>query len=336
VSYNTQTRLKELIFGHDWAIDLLTQAIASGNTPQSLLITGVSQLGKSTLARVLAQTLNCTDDVKPCGQCSSCRKMESGNHPDITILDKTGDKTDSLKIETIRELQHDLTLRPHESPHKIAVLCNFERATTGAANALLKTLEEPPGHVTLILTAQTVDTLLPTIVSRCQIINLRPTSTEAVMTMLQTRYQASTEQAQHLGQLSGGRPGWAVKALTDPGILSRREQLLTDLLDLIQRGYAFRLGYAQNVSQKGRSSADLLNLWLLWWRDVLLIKHNTNQSLVNSDQTKQLQWLANALSQAQIVSLIKQTRNSLKNLNTNVNERLNLEVLLLNLPHLKP
>lgn len=331
-----QTRLKEIIFGHDWAIDLLNQAIASNNMPQSLLITGVSQLGKSTLARALALALNCTGNIKPCGQCSSCRKMDSSNHPDVTILDKIGEKKDALKIEAIRELQHDLSLRPHESEHKIAVLCDFERATTGAANALLKTLEEPPTHVTLILTAQTVDALLPTIVSRCQIINLRPTSAQTIAQMLQTRYQATQDQANRLSRLAGGRPGWAIQALADPDILGNREQALADLLDLTQRGYAFRLGYAQDVTQKGHTSAELLTLWLSWWRDVLLIKHNADQSLVNVDQVDKLQWFAQALSRDQIVTLIKQTRKTLQNLNTNVNERLNLEVHLLNLPHLKP
>lgn len=326
--------LKNHIAGHNWALDLLSQAIVTDNIPQSLLITGVPQLGKATLARTLAMTLTCTADEKPCGHCSSCKKFESGNHPDITILDDADDNA-TLKIERIRNLQHDLSLKPHSGDYKIAVIDNFERASTGAANALLKTLEEPPKHVILILTASSLNQLLPTIISRCQILTLRPVKADVIAQMLQTRYQISEMEAHQLSQLAQGRPGWAINALQDQSILSQRQQWLDDLIHLLQKGYATRLGYTQSFLKSHPSPEATLNLWLSWWRDVLLANQNTSVNIVNVDFEDKIFALANALSFAQITHAINLTQSTLKNIKYNVNKRLNMEVLLLNLPQVK-
>jgi len=324
--------LADLIFGHDWAVDLLAQTMASQKVPQSLLITGLPQIGKATLARTFAMALNCQNDEKPCGQCNSCKKMLSGNHPDMSILDAP---QESLKIEQVRDLQRDLSLRPHESPYKIAILCDFERATISAANALLKTLEEPPSYAIIILTAQNSSLLLPTIVSRCQIISLRPAANQVVAETLQRHWRASIEQADLLARLAQGRLGWAVEALQNPDMLSLRNQYLNDLIDLSARDYAFRLAYAQSLAQRKDAPPQVLNLWLSWWRDILLLNRGANTDIVNVDYADKAQHFAQALPLGKIIAAIKQTYTALKNLESNVNTRLNLEVLLLSLPYLK-
>ncbi|MFQ5576042.1 MAG: ATP-binding protein [Anaerolineae bacterium] len=326
----------DIVFGHQWAIKLLNHAIASETLPQSLLVTGAPQLGKATLARALAMALTCQDTPKPCGRCSACQKIQSGNHPDVTILDTPGNgPPESLKIEQIRALQKDLSLRPFESRHKIAILCDFERATASAANALLKTLEEPPPSVNLILTAQTVNRLLPTIVSRCQIIGLRPVAAQTVSHMLQQKFGAPPSKADLLGRLARGRPGWAAAALANPQILSRRTQYLEDLLNLTGQGYHSRLAYAEALAKGNRPPAEAFELWLLWWRDVLLLRLNAGANIVNLDFSEKARSVAEKLSPAQILTAVKHTCAALKNLEFNVNRRLNAEVLLLNLPYLK-
>lgn len=329
--------LKEHFLGQDWAIQWLAQAVTAETLSQSLLITGVPQLGKATLGRLLAMALACQAPNKPCMRCPSCLKVQSGNHPDVTIIEPadSNDK-DTLKIEDVRQIQRDLTLKPHECRYKITVLGDFDRATTSAANALLKTLEEPPAHVILILTAPRADSLLPTIVSRCQVIGLRPVPPEALRHFLQTRHGLEESQATLLSRLAQGRPGWAIKAIHQPEILTRRTAQLADLLELTSHGYAFRLAYAQNFFKNGQSPAETLGLWLLWWRDVLLVNQGTPAGVINFDQLQNLHWFAQNLSAPAIAAIIKQTGAALQNINYNVNERLNLETLLLNLPHLKP
>ncbi len=288
-----------------------------------------------TLGKALAMALTCQEPLKGCGQCPSCRKILSGNHPDVDILDAPADApAAAIKIETVRALQRKLSLRPHEAPQRVVVMGNFERATTGAANALLKTLEEPPGHVVLILTSPDKARLLPTIVSRCQVLPLRSVPAETIQQLLETRYRIAPRQAELPAKLAGGRPGWAISAWENPAILAQRETQLNELITLLGHGYAFRLQYAQQLIKANALPVALFNLWLGWWHDVLLAKQGAQTQIINLDYKEKVQQAAQGLSPAQIVAAINQTYAALQNLQYNLNSRLNIEVLLLNLPQL--
>lgn len=316
------------VVGHEWAIELLQRQEQSGRVPQALLITGPPNVGKSSVARFFAQYLDCRGEHRPCGQCRSCRKVVSGNHPDIRILDDD----ESLKIDQVRELQRELSLSPLEGEYRVALLCNFERATTSAANALLKTLEEPPGSVVVILTAVDPGGLLPTIVSRCQILTLRPLPDSQIREALEQRWQASPEQVELLAQLCAGRLGWAIRALADESFVARRAEHLADLLDLLQMHQAERLAYAQEKSRDVALLKETLTLWLTIWRDLLLLKSESQTKIVNLDWRETLANIAYRSSITQIKEMIERLQAGLLNLERNVNPRLNLEVILLKLP----
>ena len=317
------------IFGHDKAIQMLSQALVLDRIPQSLLVVGLPHVGKTTLAFHFAMALNCTQKKKPCGQCDACRKIKNQTHPDVTLLDN-GQET--LKIEQIRELQRELSLKAREGRYKVAVLCNFERATTAAANALLKTLEEPPPYTVLLLTAQNPNQLLPTIVSRCRVVTLRPIADSVIREALVSHWEATHEQATLLSRLATGRLGWAVTALIDPESLTRREEYLSELYEVMHQGEAHRLAYAAGLSKKQETIPERLNLWLTWWRDVMLLSQHADAHIINLDYRENLYVVAQNLSQAQILKAIKQTHQAQKYLNYNVNLRLNLEAMLLNMP----
>ena len=129
------------IVGHDWVIKMWQHGIAQSRVAHAYLLTGPPQIGKTMLAQSFAQALNCTSDDRPCGQCLSCCKIASGNHPDVRIIESSGN---SIKIDQIRQLQSGVSLSAHESPWKVYILRNMDQATIEAANCLLKTLEEPP------------------------------------------------------------------------------------------------------------------------------------------------------------------------------------------------
>jgi DNA polymerase III subunit delta' len=323
--------LAKVVIGHDWATALLAQGLARNRVPHALLITGPPHIGKTTLAITLARMLNCTGVAPPCTTeaCLSCRKVQSGNHPNVRILDDTGE---SLRIDQVRDLQRELSLSAHEGRQRVAVLCNFERATLEAANALLKTLEEPAPQVVLVLTTQEIGQLLPTIVSRCQVLSLRPLPTLQIAEALVTRWGASAEQAALLSQLASGRLGWAVRALQDETVLSRRAERLTDLVALLGAGRVERLAYAFELSRDPVLTREAIQLWLSWWRDVLLLRSGSSALIANEDWHTVLDGLSQGPSVVQVVNVVQKTCRALKNLDKNVNSRLNLEVLLLSFP----
>jgi DNA polymerase-3 subunit delta' len=295
-----------------------------------VLIVGPPNIGKTTLATTFAQALNCTGNSPiPCGECVSCRKVVSGNHPDVRILDAP-DRT--LKISEVRELQRELALSPHEGRWRVAVLSGFERATVEAANALLKTLEEPPAYVALLLTATEADVLLPTIVSRCQVVSLRRLSTAEVRDALISTWGAQPTQADLLAHLSNGRLGWAVQALQDESLLARRGEHLDHLITLMSENRVERLAYAADLSQNPALVKEVLALWLGWWRDVLLSASGSQVIMTNVDREDVLRQQAGQVTIRQAQRMLAQLRATASNLDQNVNARLALEVLLLSLP----
>jgi DNA polymerase-3 subunit delta' len=159
------------VIGHEWAVRLLSGQIAAGRTRHAYLFTGAPGLGKTTLAMRLAQAFNCIGGSPPCNKCRPCDLIGRGGHPDVLIVQPEGT---SIKIEAIRDLQAALTLRPLEARFRVALILNANRLTDAAADALLKTLEEPPATARLLLTSESAEATLPTIVSRCQVITLRP------------------------------------------------------------------------------------------------------------------------------------------------------------------
>ena len=213
------------VIGHEWATELLAQAIRGGRPSHAYLFTGLSQVGKTTLARAFAQALLCeTGQGAPCGgsvdPCRTCQRVAQGRYPDVQFI---AAEKNAIQIDQVRALQADAAVAPLEGRRKIFIIQEIERATLPAANALLKSLEEPPPQVILLLTATRRDQVLPTILSRCQLVGLRPLPLEQVQTALQERWHVDEERAALLARLSGGRLGWAVTAHTDPELWQARE-----------------------------------------------------------------------------------------------------------------
>jgi len=237
-----------------------------------------------------------------------------------------------IRIDQIRDLQHELALTPVEGRYRIAILCDFEAANAHAANALLKTLEEPPPQVILILTASQADVLLPTIVSRCQVLNLRPLPWQVVRSALLAR-AVPADQAETLAHLCGGRLGWALRAAADPELLARRSQALDDLQRLLKASRNARFTYAEELARDGQALRETLEVWLSWWRDLLLVTTGTQAPLTNADRTHELERLAQTITADQARHALALLRDATWHLDRNANPRLLAEVLLLDLPH---
>lgn len=332
------------VFGHDWAVELLQSAIfgrENSRLAHAYLFLGASQVGKSTLARTAAAALLCTQGAgAPCGQCRSCRLMAHESHPDFRLvdpLDRDG-KADRinglLRVDQAAEIIHDAGLFPVEGRYKIFLLREMHLAHPSFANKLLKTLEEPSQQVLLFLTATERSRLLPTIVSRCQTIELRPVSPTAIEQALVQQWQAPTEKATLLARLAGGRLGWAVGRLDDGSMWERRSGILAELERLIQADLVDRLGFsaALTAQRQDEQLFDLLATWTGWWRDVLLVQLGCQENAVNIDYLPELNRVAAGVA-GQTVQRYLYTLDRIEGyLHHTVNTRLALDTLLLQMP----
>lgn len=328
------------VVGHQWAVRLLEKSLAEGRLSHAYLFTGPPRIGKTTLALSLAQALNCTGEDKPCGECLSCRKISQGVHPDVRMVDWAYQKrlleeregSTALGIETIRSIQSDASLMPFEGRWKLFIIPQAENMTPGAANCLLKTLEEPPPHVVLLLTALHTDLLFPTIVSRCQVFNLRSPSIELIREALKQKWGLEEERAHLIAALSAGRIGWAVEAAQDEALLKGRNERLDELLSLPSARRLERLSFAQRWGNQPERAKEMLTLWLGWWRDLLLAKEGCLDKIENVDRRDTLVEEAQKHELGEIQGFISSIRKALQQLESNVNLRLALEVLVLDLP----
>ena len=313
---------------------MLERSLKAGQLSHAYLFVGPPHVGKMTLAINLAQAVNCEAEEPPCTECIPCRRIASGIHSDVQIISLTSPEKAEIGIDQIRELHHAASLPPFEGKHKVFIIDRAELLSTEAANCLLKTLEEPLPRVLLILLSSKERLLLPTIVSRCQRIELAPLLSATIKEVLTGR--TSPERAELLARLSGGCLGWALSAAQDEQILMERSQQLTRLIELDQASREQRFSYAAELAtqfSKNREEVEeVLSLWLNWWRDLLLVKGGGSQFISNLDYQSTLFRYAQAYSLRQIRDFIYAIEAAAKQLDQNANPRLVLEVLMLNIP----
>jgi DNA polymerase-3 subunit delta' len=321
------------ILGHDWAVEMLQQHAARGEVRHAYLFCGPPGLGRRTLALRLAQALNCTSPSAPgvpCRQCRDCRQIESMTHPDMNVIQAEAEG-DILKVDRIREVQRSLILKPYQSAFRVAMFLRFQEASDNAANALLKTLEEAPAHAVLILTADNPEQLLPTIVSRCEILRLRPLSVSLVESDLIER-GVESDRARLLAHISGGRPGYARKLVEDESLLDKREECLNDLQSLLPAPRVEKFSYADKLSKDKDAMRQTILIWLSYWRDVMLRAAGANTPLANIDRNMEIESLADRMDLSTARKTVNALEDALEKLERNVNARLLAEVLLMDWP----
>jgi DNA polymerase-3 subunit delta' len=327
------------MLGHEWAVDMLHQQVAHGEVRHAYLFCGPPGLGRRTLALRLAQALNCTKTIAPgipCGVCRDCKQIEEMRHPDLNIIqamdeDGTSKENGTLKVDQVRAVQHSLSLKPYQAKYRVALFLRFQEANDSAANALLKTLEEAPAHAILLLTADTPEQLLPTIISRCEILRLRALPISAIESDLLER-GVDEERARLLAHISGGRPGYARRLVDDITLLEKREERLNDLQTLLPAPRVEKFSYADKLSKDKESMRQVILIWLSYWRDVMLRVAGAETPLINVDRNMEIEFLAGRLDLSTARRVVSDLESALEKMDKNVNSRLLAEVLLLDWP----
>ena len=321
------------IIGHDWAVTFLQRSLATGRVAHAYLFSGPPQIGKRTLALGLARALNCTGSQPPCGQCRSCQKLDKDTHPDIRVIEGEG-AGGSIKIDQVRALKREAMLSPYEGRYRVYILRRVDLASLEAANSLLKILEEPPQHVVLVLTAVQPELLPATVVSRCQRLDLRPVPFPLLESVLRQRGNGEPE-ARLLARLSGGRVGWVLDASGDDAVLSHRERDLDQMIQLLGATRVERLNFAWEISRNPNAGRASLELWTVWWRDLLLMHNQGQEHVVNIDRSDELGWMADRSTMPQVRLALDALQSAAAQLEANVNARLAWEGLVLSLPRLQ-
>jgi DNA polymerase-3 subunit delta' len=327
------------ILGHAWAADMLQRHIATGGLRHAYLFTGPRGVGRRTVALRFAQAVNCTNPPLPgvsCGECRACRQIEHMQQADLTLVQSEAEGA-SLKVDQVRDLQRVLSLAPYESAYRVAMLLRFEEATEGAQNALLKTLEEPNPKVLLLMTADDPDNLLPTIVSRCELLRLRPMKLDQLEQTVVERKSLEQEKARLIAHVAGGRAGYAFRLAEDEELWAVRDAWVNDFFSLLSGNKRARLAYSDGKA-RGRERAetrldlrDGLTHWLSLWRDVLLVVTGSETPLTNLDREDEIRRLAQNVSEKRAADQVRRLEHSFTRIPV-ANLQLLLDNLLLDWP----
>jgi DNA polymerase-3 subunit delta' len=293
-----------------------------------------------TLALGLAQALNCESTETPCGQCETCQKVNSGNHADIQIIglaqNEDAAEAKLISIDQVRDMQHSASLPPFEGRHKVFIIEDAELLSVEAANCLLKTLEEPAEKMVFLLLTTNEKLLPETVVSRCQRLELTLLPSPEMETALQKGWGMELQRAKLLSRLAKGCLGWAVMAASDDGILQERTEKLEHLYEVIRSNTEKRFEHAARLAsqfaQSRASVQEVLDLWLDWWRDLLLVKVGCPDYVTNTDQLRVLNQMAGHYTMEQIRGCLGNIRAAQRQLKLNANAWLVLEVLMLDMP----
>ena len=324
------------ILGNEWAVEMLQTHIRNDQVRHAYLFCGPRGVGRRSLALRFAQALNCPQPPRPgepCGTCRTCTLTERMQHPDLSVL-VAETEGGSIKIDPVRNLQHTLSLSPFEARYRVALLLRFHEATPNAQNALLKTLEEPAERVILLLTADSPESVLPTIASRCEMLRLHRLPLEKLSAALETRWGIPAGEADLLAHVSGGRPGVALRLHHNPDEMEQRHAWLDDLSRMLGSTRRERFTYAAQLT-KDRDREKLLGVfqvWLSYWRDVMLVASGSSAPLTNQDRAEEVHRLGKTLDLPSATTRTQHMEQAIGNLGKNANMQLLTEVLLLDWP----
>jgi DNA polymerase-3 subunit delta' len=312
------------ILGQDNSIALLSRTLATGKSAHAYLFEGIEGCGKRLTALAFIEAVFC-GGTEGCGHCPSCRKISSGRHPDLHLVEPDGAY---IKIDQIRELQRELSFRPFEATKKACIIDGAERLNPAAGNALLKTLEEPPGNALLVLITANPDGVLPTVLSRCQRLHFSALSESAIETILRDRGRAP-EAACIIASLAGGSMGKAIE-IGEEAALTERKGFLEKIGALAPGEITPLFAMAEELAGDKENVLELLGLLTAFLRDALLMRCGDSR-VVNTDLLPLVEQEAAQFSGNEIMERIGHVSECRAAITGNVNTRLALEVLLMRL-----
>ena len=260
------------IIGQGHIINHFVNAMKYNKVSHAYIINGEDGTGKKTLAKAFAATMQCeSDGDKPCGKCQSCKQCMTDNQPDIKWI--THEKPNTISVDDVRkQLNSDILIKPYSSRFKIYIIDEAEKLNTAAQNAILKTIEEPPEYAVILLLTNNAASFLPTIMSRCVMLNMRPVPEEAIIQYLIKKEQLPDYTARVSAKFSGGNLGRAIQLGTSEHFNALKENVLQIVKHVNDMELSELVGAVKVIEEYKLETDDYINTMIMWYRDVLLYK----------------------------------------------------------------
>ncbi|MBE5874510.1 MAG: DNA polymerase III subunit delta [Lachnospiraceae bacterium] len=318
------------IVGQEQIKEHFRSALTSRKISHAYIINGEKSAGKEFIAKIFAQTLQCErGGDEPCMECHSCKQALSDNQPDIIKI--THEKPNTISVDDIRaQINNDVAIKPYSSPYKVYIMNEAEKMTVQAQNAILKTLEEPPEYAVILLLTTNVNSLLPTILSRCVVLNMKPVADDLVRKFLMEELQIPDYKAEVCVAFARGNVGRA-KALASSEEFDNVKAEALSLLKYIQDMELYEIIAAiKKINDYKLEVNDYLDIMAIWYRDVLLFKAtNDSNHLIFREEIQTLRKVAQRSSYEGIERVIQALDKAKNRLNANVNFELTMELLFL-------
>lgn len=318
------------IIGQDQMKEHLMGAIQHGKVSHAYLINGERSSGKEFIAKVFAKALQCEEGgIEPCGKCHSCKQAESGNQPDIIFV--THEKPNSFGVEDIRtQINQDIVIKPYSSKYKIYIMNEAEKMTVQAQNALLKTLEEPPAYAVIILLTTNVEAMLPTILSRLVVLNMKPVGDQLVKDYLMKEVKVPNYKADICVAFARGNLGKAKLLATSEEFDKVKEEAISLLKNIRQMEIQEVMKAIKKIGEYKLEVNDYLDIMAIWYRDALLFKAtNDANHLIFKEEIQYIKKVADQSTYEGIDSILKALEQAKRRIEANVSFDLAMELLLL-------
>lgn len=318
------------ILGHEQIKEHFRNAVQTGKVSHAYILSGEAGMGRKSLANAFALDLLCEKGLPdPCMQCHACKQVLSGNHPDLIYV--THEKPASIGVDDIREQINDtIMVRPYSSYHKIYIVDEAEKMTVQAQNALLKTIEEPPAYVIIILLTTNQEAFLPTILSRCIQLKLKPLKNDVVGGYLMETMGVKESQADVYAAFARGNLGKAIHLASSDEFQLMYRQVLNLLKNLKEMDISMLLDSIKRLQEDHLDLNECLDFVQLWYRDILMFKVTRDMNLlVFKDEYTTVSNICQKSSYEGLEAILNAIEKAKVRLKANVNTELALELMLL-------
>ena len=317
------------VIGQEQIKEHLQNALSTRKISHAYIINGEKSSGKGFIAKVFAMALQCEKGgTEPCQQCHSCRQALTDNQPDIIRI--THEKPNTISVEDIRkQINGDVAIKPYSSPYKVYIMEDADKMTVQAQNALLKTLEEPPEYAVILLLTSNMNALLPTVLSRCVVLNMKPVSDRLIKKYLMEELQVPDYKAEVCVAFARGNVGKSKALATSEDFENVKAEALGLLKYIQDLDLAEIVTDIQRITEYKLDVNDYLDIMAIWYRDVLLFKATKDANhIVFREELQSIRRVADRSSYEGIEKVIKALDKAKSRLNANVNFELTMELLM--------